>query len=42
MISIYEDLELIIEALAEGKESYREEDTRYYLEEALNQFRFLL
>lgn len=37
--SIYEDLELIIEGLATGKETYREEETRYSLEEALDYLR---
>lgn len=33
---ICEDLELIIKGLTTGKESYREEGTRYSLEEALD------
>ena len=37
--NICEDLELIIEGLTTGKEIYREEDTRYSLEEALNYLR---
>ena len=34
-----ENLELIIEGLTAGKETYREEDTRYSLEEALDYLR---
>ena len=37
--SICKDLELIIEGLATGKESYREEETRYSLEEAVDYLR---
>ena len=37
--NICEDLELIIEGLTTGKGIYREEDTRYSLEEALNYLR---
>ena len=37
--SICKDLELIIEGLATGKESYREEETRYSLEKAVDYLR---
>ncbi len=37
--SICKDLELIIEGLATGKETYEEEETQYSLEEALDYLR---
>ena len=37
--NICKDLEIIIDDLATGKETYREEDTRYSVEEALDYLR---